>query len=281
MRIQGLLKILAILVLNFLLMYFILGIEIAVILICGVMLYAWLGEYIDVSKDNAIHLDELNDYQRIKLHRVRDDLVQEVKNISNENISGMKLCVVPSSQMNAFSYGFSNIGVTRGTLEACDESTLKAVLGHEISHMLYMDTVFHRIVLADITLTVVGLGIASFLVSSFLWIVFILLGFVGICRGYASTFLFSRGIKAVKGIFSIVQRFVVFAYQVLLAAVSRGCEYRADQYSVTLGYGPQLSYFLNRFIMEQEEHRKTLNEILYDSHPATVKRIQRIKHPMA
>ena len=90
-------------------------------------------------------------------------------------------------------------------------------------------------------------------------------------------FLFQGISKLVKGCFTLMQRVVLFVYQAVMACVSRQCEYRADRYSCELGYASQLSYFLQRFVEGQETGHRSLQEVIYASHPATHKRIQRIE----
>lgn len=174
-------------------------------------------------------------------------------------------------------YGLHNIAITRGALNVCDEIMLAAVMSHEISHILCMDAVFHRIIFANITLAITGLIVSSFTVTSLLWIIFGGLCLFGICRGCVSIFCFSGISKMIKGIFELMQRFVLFVYQTIMGIVSRKNEYRADQYACSLGYGIQLKYFLSRFMEGQDRRQRALRDILYASHPATYKRIERIE----
>lgn len=62
-----------------------------------------------------------------------------------------------------------------------------------------------------------------------------------------------------------------------MGLVSRSCEFRADKYSCQLGYGSQLSYFLNHFVGGQGQEQRSIHQILYASHPDTEKRVMRIK----
>lgn len=276
-RIVGVTKLIGILLVDFFLAYYILGVKVALLNTVGIMLYGWLGEYIGLLKDGAIRLDYLNDYERVKLLRVHNCLIDDVKRVSGSDISRLKLHIIPSDDINACAYGFNNVGITRATLNCCDETILCSVLGHEISHILNMDAVVNRLIFANVTLVIVGLIMASFITVSFMWIVFIILCAFGICGGLFSMFIFHGTKKLVKGTFTVLQHVVLFIYKVVIGIASRSCEFRADKYSCELGYGPQLSYFLNRFVGGQESTQRSLTEILYNSHPATYKRVFRIE----
>lgn len=277
MRVKGIIKITLAIIVDFALVYGLFGIEAAGLVCGGIMLYAWLGEYTALMKDSAVKISSLNDYERMKLTRSFNTLVGDVQEKSAVDISGVKLHLIPSDQINAYAYGFHNIAVTRGALSVCDELTLNAVLSHEVSHILCMDAVFHRIVFANITLVIVGLIISSFAATSFMWIIFWVLCLFGICKGCVSIFLFSGISKMIKGMFELMQRFVLFAYQAIMGVVSRNSEFRADRYACSLGYGSQLNYFLSRFMEGQDSRKRTLRDILYAAHPDTYKRIERIE----
>lgn len=277
MRIIGIVKIAVILLVDFSLIYYTLGIEAAIAIIACMMLYAWLGEYIALLKDGAIGVNNLNDYEKTKLIRAHTCLTEDVKRVAGTDISKLKLHIIPSEDINAFCYGFNNVAITRSALNACDDMTLCSVLGHEISHLLSLDAVVNRLIFANVTCAILGLAISSFISISFLWIIFIVLCVCGICGGVLSMYVFHGVRKLVKGLFSVFQYLILFIYQVAMGIASRACEFRSDRFSCELGYGAQLSYFLTRFIEGQETRQKSLNEILYASHPATYKRVLRIE----
>ena len=276
MRIYSFTKILSVLLLDFFLVTSVLGVEAGTITTLLILFYGWAGEYIALIKDGAIRLEHLNPYEKDKLIRVHQCLAGDVKRISNTDISNLKLHIVPSDEINAWAYGFHHISITRAALTSCDDTTLCAVLSHEVNHILCFDPVFHRIVFANVTLALLGLIAGSFISVSFLWILFFLLCAFGICGGLFSIFVVHGFTKIVKGFFSGLQHLIVFLYQVIMGLICRRCEFRADQYAVKLGYGPQLVYFLERFVDGQDSRQKTINELLYASHPATYKRIQKI-----
>lgn len=278
--IAGILKIVAALAVDFVLAHQLLGIEWAVIATVCIGLYGWLGEKTALLKDNAVSMKYLSDYERQRLAAVMDDLTQDVKRVSRRDISHMKIHVIPSNQINAYSYGAKHIAVTRAALNTCDDMTLNAVLAHEVSHSLHLDAVFHRVILANTTVVIAVLAASSAVSVAFIFILFLLFGLLGSRCGAFSMLAFSGLTKGVKGFFGILQRMVLFIYQTVMGLVSRGCEYRADRYSAELGYGFQLKYFLERFVVQEDHRQRKLSEILYDSHPDPTKRIYRIEERM-
>ncbi len=277
MKLRGYIKIAVFLLVFFTLSRCFLGVEASALLTLGVALYAWLGEYLALLKDGAIRMEHLREYERTRLSCALENLAEDVRRVSGGDISGLRMHVIPSDNINACAYGFRSIGVTRAMLNNCDDATLCAVLAHEVSHISCLDAVFYRMVFAAVTILIAGLICASFASVSVIWIIFAVLCALGLCGGLFSMFLFQGFSKLAKGFFTLLQHLVLFVYQAVMACVSRQCEYRADRYSCELGYGSQLSYFLQRFVESQETDPKSLQEVIYASHPATHKRIMRIE----
>lgn len=281
MRVLGWLKLILVLVVDFFLINGLLGPELALVITAGLLLYAgWLGEWLGLLQDGAIRLEKLGSMEQSRLLEARASLAEEVQRTCRADLSCVRFYVIPSHEINAFSYG-SKIGITRAALQACDDGTLLAVLGHEASHHLHGDAPFHRLLFANATLLLAGLSIGSFVAISFLWILFLILCAAGVCGGLCSAFLFRGTNSLIKGFFTGLQHVLVFIYQSFMGLVSRRCEYRADRFSCQLGYATQLEYFLSRFVQEQDEsRRRSLSELLYSSHPATEKRLARIEQAM-
>lgn len=277
MKLRGYLKIVVFLLVFFVWSYGLLGEEVAALLTLGITLYAWLGEYLALLKDSAVRMDHLRDYERSRISCALENLAEDVNRVSGADISRLRMYVIPSDDINACAYGLRSIGVTRAMLNNCDDATLCAVVAHEVSHTFCMDAVFYRLVFASVTILIAGLTCLAAAGTSVIWILFAVLCALGLCGGLFSMFLFQGFSRLVKGYFTLIQRAVLFVYQAVMACVSRRCEYRADRYSCQLGYGPQLSYFLQRFVEIQETGSKSLQDVIYASHPAAHKRIMRIE----
>lgn len=277
MRVKGMTKIAIVLLADVILLQYVLGLKLAVIVTFCILLYGWLGEYIILLKDGAIGVEKLNEYEKQKIENAHICLTNDVKRVSGMDISRLKIHLIPSDNINAYAYGYNNIAITRAALNNCDDLTLCSVLGHEVSHILNLDAIFSRVIFANVTCIMVGITISSLITVSAMWIIFLVLCLIGVCGGFFSMFLFHGMKKFIQGFFSLLQRILVFVYQTIMGFISRSCEFRSDKYSCELGYGSQLSYFLSRFIEDRSIGQRTIEDILYDSHPATYKRIQRIE----
>ena len=273
----GLLKLAVIFGVDFFAFYAIGGSRVAVIVSCALLLFTLMGKQVCLLRDGPIGLERLSDSERNRLKNIQEILAEDVRRISGKDISFIKLYVIPSEDMNAYAYGFSSVAITRGTLNACDDATICSVLAHELSHIMHLDAVISRLIFANITLIIVGLMLVSAVSSIFLGLVFLVFCLLGIAGGLGSVLLFHGTNNLAKGLFSGLQYLVIAIYQIAMEIASRGCEYRADLYSCQLGYGNELQYYLLRFIAPQTQRRRTLNELLYASHPDTNNRIRRIK----
>lgn len=274
-RLPGILKVNAVLALDFLVLFALFDDAAIAAVVTGVMaLYVWLGGYLALFKEGAVRCDKLPSYARARLEAAKNQLREDVHRMNSVDISGLKLYLVPgNNEMNATAYGGNCVSVTNGTFSNADPVTLNAVLGHEISHILNFDAESNRAVFCSITLLVGAISVMS-AVS----MVIIFLIFLG-CSCFSSWLgvLAYRGTtKAVGGIFSLFQRGIVLMYHALLSLASRHAEYRSDLYSANLGYGIQLAHFLE-IAAPESRCRMTLTEALYRSHPPTPKRIARLE----
>lgn len=281
MRIGGWLKITAVLLADAFLVYKLFGYVGSAVIISVLLFYAWIGEHIDLLRDGAISVENMNDYERTRMEHLQKYLMEDVRRLSDIDISGIRLHVIPSNVPNACAYGFRHIAVTRPALDNCDDATLCAVLAHEVSHILCLDAVFRRIMFANVTGLILYLSICSLVSMSFLLIAFL---FLALCfhffRGFFGILLFQGLGKAVRGVYSVLQYGILFLYRTVMGLVSRTSEFRADSFSCSLGYGQQLQYYLERFADQQDQERRFLREILYATHPATWQRIARIEQQM-
>ena len=184
--------------------------------------------------------------------------------------------MIPDDRIQGRSYGFTNISVTKGLL-AVDEVSIAACLARESGHCLQAHGFIKRILFCDTTIVMLllsGMGIIS---TGFVWIIFGLLCFCGVCGGVLSFYMTGIIGKIIRGIFRGFQHIVLFIYQITLGFVSRSMEYSADRFAAKkLDFGNELSFFLNRFAVE-DGYPKTLRDIIYASHPVPYKRIAKIE----
>ena len=278
-RLPGILKVISILILDFVAIYTLFGNAAIAFAVTGVIaLYVWLGGYLALFKEDAVSSKKLPSYEEGRLESVRVRLIEDVKNVSAANISNLKVYLIPGNDdMNATAYGANCVSVTRGTFNNADPITLAAVLGHEISHILNYDAEFNRAVFISATLIVGAISVLYAVAMVFIFLIFLILNCF---RSWLGILVFKRTKKVTGGIFGLLQRGVDVFYRGILGLVSRHAEYRCDSYSCNLGYGIQLSHFLS-IAAPYSQRPLTLTEALYRSHPPAEKRIARLEGQMS
>lgn len=139
----------------------------------------------------------------------------------------IEICVIDNMTVNAIALGRRTIAVTKGAMQTFTEDELKAVIGHEIAHLVHGDT------MASIY-AIIGNGILS---------VFVLIArlFLLLLDWVQSAFTGKRSIFSVLMLmfrlyFEFCIWFLNFGLQVILAVNSRKNEFKADLFSYSIGY---------------------------------------------
>lgn len=139
----------------------------------------------------------------------------------------IEICVIDNMTVNAMALGRNTIAVTKGAMQTFTEDELKAVIGHEIAHLVHGDT------MASIY-AIVGNGILS---------VFVLIArlFLLLLDWVQSAFtgkhsIFSALMLLIRLYFEFCIWFLNFGLQVILAINSRKNEFKADLFSYSIGY---------------------------------------------
>ena len=277
-RLPGILKVLAVLGLDFYILFTSFGdIAIAASITAAISLYVLLGGYLALFKEGAVLSDKLPSHNSARLNEAKAQLVEDVRHTSSVDLSRLKLYLIPGDDdMQATAYGANCISVARGTFENADPITLNAVLAHEVSHIIHSDAEFNRAIFSSIMLVIALLSVMSAASIVVIFLLFLLLSGFGSWIGFL---LFRGTTKAVGGIFSLIQKVIVLVYRTLLSLVSRHAEYRSDRYACRLGYGLQLAHFLE--IAGVESRQLTISEAMYRSHPPAQRRIARLEEQLS
>jgi len=185
----------------------------------------------------------------------------------NPELGQIELCVIDKIAVNACAIGKHTIAVSKGAIETFSGDELKALIAHEIAHILYGDTI------AKIY-AIVGNGLYAF--------------FVLILRTFMTVVDFVQALYKRSGserLFVIVVRLIldllIFALMWLMQAVvainSRKNEFRADKYAFELGYGEKLLaslYLLEKITLG--DNSATIQRMIA-SHPRTTARIEQLE----
>ena len=181
-------------------------------LIYGIFVVVWvLFQYLIGPKmvESTMRVRYVSEAEAPKLHQMVEDLAAKA------GIKKPRIGISETNVPNAFAFGKSKgdgrICVTRGILNLLNENELKAVLGHEMSHINHSDMIVMTLI------SVVPL----------------------ICYWIFISTLFSSGDRdngtAIIGIGALVAYFIG---NLLVLFISRVREYYADEGSVELGNQP-------------------------------------------
>ena len=176
----------------------------------------------------------------------------------------IKLYIVDSMEINAFSLSLTTIAVTRGLMETMTDEELEAIIAHEFGHIYRADTIAGLLVGA-----VTGVC---------LW------GAIGL--KYLITWLSNKkedgSSSAIWKLPEIALTFAVSALGIIggiiTGKLSRKKEYRADMFAVDLGYAEPLLSALYKFYDIGISDKKKMLDRLQASHPKTAYRIEKIEN---
>ncbi len=171
---------------------------------------------------------------------------------------------------NAFATGRKTICITRGLYENASAEEMKGVLGHEFAHIAHHDT--------DLLLVIL---VGNFVITAIALLIRIIFRFLSLF-GLLFNLFGSRG-QGNLGIFlGVVGDLFVALFMwiwtkigvVIVRASQRAQEYKADEFSLKLGYGESLCRFLDRL---GNGRSIGIFSVLASTHPATHKRIERLQ----
>ena len=176
---------------------------------------------------------------------------------------------IDSLVVNACAMGRHTVAVTRGAMETFSEDELKAVIAHEIGHILYGHT-------TALLLNIVGNGVFSIFVIVAKCVITILdllqTPFEKRTRGISYLF-----ISLLRFLFNVVLFVFMFIGNIILSSNSRNNEFQADEFAHQIGFGENLIeslYLLQKMSLGEEME---LVERMTASHPLIAKRIGRLE----
>lgn len=199
--------------------------------------------------------------ERRYLERIME-IVTERSNLRNENFH---LYVSNMKAMNAFAIGSNNICVTRVMLQTFPARYIAGILAHEMGHIVHRDTAY---------------GITSF---AFSWVgQSIILIYVMTTR-ILQILLFIPIVNFIVLAVIMMINVQLFLFTFLLNLPlnmmsffdSRKREYAADRYACEIGLGNELYEAL--YMLSQNEVKLSGWQRLQSTHPATPKRLEKIK----
>lgn len=139
----------------------------------------------------------------------------------------IEICVIDNMTVNAMALGRRTIAVTKGAMQTFTEDELKAVIGHEIAHLVHGDTM-------AVIYAIVGNGILSVFVLIVRLFLLLLDWVQSSFNGKRS--IFSALMLMIRIYFEFCIWFLNFGLQVILSVNSRKNEFKADLFSYAIGY---------------------------------------------
>ena len=185
----------------------------------------------------------------------------------NPELGHIEMCVVDKIAVNAYALGKHTIAVTKGAMQTFNEEHIKALLAHEIAHILYHDT---------IASLYIWIAHGAFLG----WVLTIkaILTVIDIVQEKYKKQSLGRAVTVlVKLIFEAIIFLFMLLMQIVVAVNSRKNEYRADRYAYDLGYGEELveAFYLLEKI--QLGDNSTIIQRMIRSHPRITARIEQLE----
>jgi len=197
--------------------------------------------------------------EREYLYPIFEEVYNEAKE-KHPELKEIEICTIDTMAIRACAVGVKTIAVSRGAIETFSENELKAIMAHEISHIINGDTIVRL-------LTTIGNGI-------FALFVFVIKSAIMASDIIRDKEGFESGLnKAIKMIFSIIVFVIVFPGEILLSIGSRQSEYRADRFAYRMGYG---SYMIEALYLLEKINLGDNSSIvtrITASHPIVAKRI--------
>jgi len=187
----------------------------------------------------------------------------------NPELGRIDICVIDRMVVNACALGKHTIAVTKGAIETFDADELKALIAHEIAHILNGDTLAKLYALIGGGFFTVFVVVSRVFIFIAEWIEMIL---------SKSKFSFAWIIITLtKLLFDLIVFAISFIMQIVISIYSRGSEYRADRYAYELGHGEKLIEAL--YLMEKMKlgDNSTVIQKMTANHPRITARIKRLE----
>ena len=185
----------------------------------------------------------------------------------------IKLYISDENSMNVHTVGYS-IVVDRGLLATSDTTMIKALLAHNISHVLYSNCAFSALLQLNLFGVVLFIGISLFGAS------IIFAGMIFIACWCAWSFwggcFFGKHIKNILcKISSFLVKALFFISKIVCLLFTMLQEFEADNFAVSLGYGNSLRDYLE--YTANNTMRCPAECILGIYHPSNERRIVKIE----
>ena len=226
-------------------------------MIAMIITFSRAGEWLMRTFNHVRPLDTAREKNHLRpLFR---EVYQKAKS-QNPELAHIDLYIVDTMKIKAFALGNHTIAVSKGAMHTFSEEELRAIMAHEIAHILYRDT-------ATALYALVGNGI-------FMGAVLAVKISVALAQTIDSLRRSADVMDVVLG--AIISAFL-FLMQIAQSRSSRKAEKRADDYALQLGYGEDLVealYLTEKMSLGGEG---SIKKRLTATHPRITARIGRLE----
>lgn len=242
--------------------FFIVFIVYAISLIIG---FSAIGEKIMrlLNRVRPLETNKETEY----LQPLFDDVYSHAK-IKYKKLRKIEICIIDNMTVNAIALGRKTIAVTKGAMQTFSEEELKAVIAHEIAHLVHGDTMANLYV-------IIGNGIFSIFILIARLFLFMLEWVQNAFSGKHN--IFSALIFIIRFFFEISIWMFNFGLQVILSINSRSNEFEADIFSYSIGYDVYMIealYLLEKISLGDNS---SIIQKMIASHPRITLRIKRLE----
>lgn len=196
------------------------------------------------------------------------DEVYERAKKKYKRLRKIEICVIDNMTVNAMALGRRTIAVTKGAMQTFTEDELKAVIGHEIAHLIHGDTM-------TTMYAVIGNGIFSVFVLLARFFLLLLDWIQSAFTGKRS--IFSALMLIIRLFFEFSIWILNFGLQVILSVNSRKNEFKADLFSYSIGYDTDMIealYLLEKISLGDNS---SIIQKMIASHPRITLRINHLE----
>lgn len=183
----------------------------------------------------------------------------------NKYLNKIEICVIDNMTVNAMAIGRHTVAVTKGAVQTFTEEELKAVIAHEVAHIVHEDTTARLY-------AIIGNGIFTIILFIYKLILFI---FECINETVSrNKNVLSFFITLIRFILEISTFLFTFSLQIVMMTNSRKNEFNADKFSYDLGYDQEMIealYLLEKISLGDNS---TIIQKMTASHPRITKRIE-------
>lgn len=196
-----------------------------------------------------------------------DEVYDRVKE-KYDNLMKIEVCVIDNMTVNAIALGRNTVAVTKGAMQTFTEDELKAVVAHEIAHLVHGDTMAYIYAIIGNGIFSIFVLLARLCLLLFEWLQSTLTG---------KHSIFSAFMLLFKLYFEFCIWFMSFGFQVILSVNSRKTEFRADKFSYLLGYDSDIIealYLLEKISLGDNS---SIIQKMIASHPRITLRIKKLE----